>query len=607
MATSECGEPERRFGRTRSDSQHTEAWKRHIIRQLKYRDKAQKTLFQDLIRSYLSLLERCTQKAFITKGLLSVTRPLLHPSSEDSPSSLKRATGELAYQVVELQHEIKIKETCLEKQHARLRECQNDLGAVQLEHGRLQASVADVEEGNRLLKSKYDLLLERHQHTEQAYRKEELSGSELLEDMIRWKQQAAERMNSRNERRVRAREAGRNKHPEAASSKTFNFDEELQSASSPSSSSTSSSPSSPSFLRSESNERVERVQGRLFRSASATSPRFLGSIKGLFERKRRGSSICNLEEHISSPLGICLAARVPTKAVHLLDAHELGINAVRFSPRSNLLATGGTDRVIKLWDIAAGMLHYRGTLDGSNEGITSIEFDSTGTRILAASYDNSALFWRLDDFVPKFTLTGHSRKVTAARFKSHLKQVVTGSADRTVKIWDLQRAACIRTIEVLSYCSDAVCSEYYIISGHYDRKIRFWDSRAASCTQEVPLQGRVTSLDISPNHRELLSCSRDESLQLVDLRMSNARMAFRADGFKCGSDSTKAIFSPDGSYLVAGSADGAVYIWNVGTGKLETQLPDLHRSSVNAVAWSMSGEYVVSVDKSRKAILWSDI
>ena len=60
--------------------------------------------------------------------------------------------------------------------------------------------------------------------------------------------------------------------------------------------------------------------------------------------------------------------------------------------------------------------------------------------------------------------------------------------------------------------------------------------RSASCTQEVPLQGKVTSLDISPNHRDLLSCSRDESLQLVDLRMSNARMAFR-----CGELYSRAV------------------------------------------------------------------
>uniref|UniRef100_A0A8K9WP62 Anaphase-promoting complex subunit 4 WD40 domain-containing protein n=1 Tax=Oncorhynchus mykiss TaxID=8022 RepID=A0A8K9WP62_ONCMY len=165
----------------------------------------------------------------------------------------------------------------------------------------------------------------------------------------------------------------------------------------------------------------------------------------------------------------------------------------------------------------------------------------------------------------------------------------------------------IQTIEVLSYCSDVVCSEHVIVSGHYDRKIRFWDSRAASCTQEVPLQGKVTSLDISTDHRQLLSCSRDESLQVVDLRMNSSRICFRAEGFKCGCDSTKAIFSPDGSYLAAGSADGAVYIWNVNSGNLETRLPDMHSSSINAVAWSGSGEYVVSVDKSRRAVLWSGI
>lgn len=36
------------------------------------------------------------------------------------------------------------------------------------------------------------------------------------------------------------------------------------------------------------------------------------------------------------------------------EAHEQGINAVRFSSSSDLLATGGTDRVIKVWDIRAG-------------------------------------------------------------------------------------------------------------------------------------------------------------------------------------------------------------------------------------------------------------
>ncbi|XP_026119206.1 autophagy-related protein 16-2-like [Carassius auratus] len=573
----------------------SEAWKRHIIRQLKYRNRTQTSVFQDLIESYHSLLEKTNQRALITKGILgSGSRSSL---SEDSLASLKTSTGELAYQVVELQQRIQIKEVTLDEQHTKVYEVQNHLSVLASEHSVLQERVSEVQTRNRLLKQEYDSLLEQHRDMESTYRQEKLRSSEILENMILPKQQAADRMNHHNEKRVRAKEASLHKDLQMAASQNVNINEESGNV----------SPPKPSSPNPESSQRSERTHAPLLRSASATSPRILSSIRGLFESKIRGRSVCRSEEDLYIPLGVCLAARVPTKAIFTVDAHELGINAVRFSTSSNLLATGGTDRVIKLWGIEAGTLQNRGTLDGSNEGITSIEFDPTGTRILAASYDKSALFWRLEDSVPKLTLTGHSRKVTAARFKCSQKQVVTGSADRTVKIWDLQRAACIQTIEVLSCCSDVVCSEYLIISSHYDKKIRFWDSRAGSCTQEVPLQGRVTSLDLCPNHRQLLSCSRDDILQLVDLRKSNDRVAFRAEGFKCGSDSTKAIFSPDGSFLAAGSADGAVYIWNVNTGNLEKRLPEMHRASISAVAWSLSGEYVVSVDKSRRAVLWSDI
>ncbi|XP_015197133.1 protein Atg16l2 isoform X2 [Lepisosteus oculatus] len=568
-----------------------DSWKRHIARQLKQRDLAQKIMFQDVIRSYMVLLEKFKQKDQITRRLLGSAERCLPDSvsknssemavvqHEDQVTYLQKIGRELAYEVVDLQKSVRIKDSSLVGQRGRMSELKRRLGAVESECRSLRARVAEVQEGNRALKREYDSLLEQHRRMDETYRREEVRGSELLEDLIKGKELAAESMNSKNERRVQARAATLKKELETAVKKKVNIDI----------GSGNTQPTKRGALKEEVEEKAEKRPTRSFRM------------------RKRGSSVSSLEEDLCVPVGVCVVARVPAKALHVLDAHELGINAVKFSSSSKLLATGGTDRVIKVWDIKAGRMHSRGTLGGSNEGITSIEFDPTGTKILAASYDNSALFWKLDDCVPKLTLTGHSRKVTAAKFKCSLRQVVTGSADRTVKIWDLHRPACIRTIDVSSYCSDVVCSEYFIVSGHYDKKIRFWDSRASSCTQEVPAQGKVTSLDISLDHRQLLTCSRDESLQVMDLRMNNARMSFRADGFKCGSDSTKAIFSPDGSYVTAGSADGAVYIWNVNSGHLETCLSDMHCSSINAVSWSLSGEFVVSVDKSRRAVLWSDI
>lgn len=557
-----------------------DGWKRDIVRQLERRDRNQHAMFRDVIRLYSELLERTS----LTTGILSCSSR--RPSCDGaSISSLRTATGQLACRVLELQQQIEIKECEVEQQHARLLQDQQQLlGALDARRV-LQERVEQVRVKNGALKMEYDAMLELQREAESGLREEKIRGGHLLDDIIYLKKQAAARMNSRNERKSRAREV------QLAEVRVD----------SPSSAPTSRCPSPKTT---EDREAVRHNHPRLSRSSSATSPRILASIKGLFERRCVHSG---LDEDLACPAGMCVSAKVPVRALQVLEAHEQGINAVKFSATSDLLATGGTDRVVKLWDVRAGSLTHRATLTGSTEGITCVDFSTMAGWVLAASYDKSAQLWQHDESVPKLTLTGHLRKVTAARFTSGPHQVVTGSADKTIRRWDVQRAACVQVVEVASSCSDLVCCESCIISGHYDGAIRVWDGRTVGCVLELPGQEKVTSLAVSPDRRQLLSCCRHDCLQLFDLRGRSHEhfSVFRADGFKCGSDSTKAVFSPDGCFLAAGSADAAVYIWNLFTGKLETRLPDKHSSSISAVSWSSSGEYVVSVDKSRLAVLWS--
>ncbi|CAD1469783.1 unnamed protein product, partial [Heterotrigona itama] len=98
------------------------------------------------------------------------------------------------------------------------------------------------------------------------------------------------------------------------------------------------------------------------------------------------------------------------------------------------------------------------------------------------------------------TLTGHCGKVMAAKFLGEPSKVVTGSYDRTLKIWDLRSKACIETKFAGSSCNDLVTSDgagSTIISGHFDQRIRFWDTRAESSSNDILLEGKVTSLDLS--------------------------------------------------------------------------------------------------------------
>ncbi|KAL5005455.1 hypothetical protein ScPMuIL_018911 [Solemya velum] len=304
-------------------------------------------------------------------------------------------------------------------------------------------------------------------------------------------------------------------------------------------------------------------------------------------------------------MAICLSVSLPTKAQYVFDAHEGDVNAVRWSPSGKQFATGGADRRIKLWEYVNGKCELKGMLLGSNAGIMAVDFDFEETLLLGASNDFASRVWSLSDLRLRHTLTGHSGKVLAAKFMADAK-VVSGSHDRTLKVWDLHSRACTKTIFAGSSCNDLITMHSTnIISGHFDKRVRFWDSRSENSTNEILLSGRLTSLDLSTDRYSLLCCTRDDTLKVLDLRMNQVSQTLCDDNFRVGCDWCRAVFSPDGSYAVAGSGDGALFIWNISKNKVEKVLRE-HNHSVVACSWHPVGSFVVSCQRQKKAILWSD-
>ncbi|XP_029062807.1 autophagy-related protein 16-2 isoform X3 [Monodon monoceros] len=525
---------------------------------------------------------------------------------QEEEEGLRLVCGEMAYQVVEKSAALGTLESQLEERQSRLAALEARVAQLQEAREKQEGQVDARRALNAAQRAAYEALRVHVGHQEAALRRLEEEARDLLDRLVRRKARAAAERNLRNERRERAKQARVSQELKKAAKRTVSISESPDTLGDGirEEADTLALAAEPAFLESEAGEKWKRP----FRSASATSltlSRCVDVVKGLLDfKKRRGHSVGGAPEQRYQSIPVCVAARLPTRAQDVLDAHLSEVNAVRFGPSSSLLATGGADRLILLWNVVGGRLEANQTLEGAGGSITSVDFDPSGSQVLAATYNKAAQLWKVGEAQSKETLSGHTDKVTAAKFKLTMHQAVTGSRDRTVKEWDLGRAYCSRTINVLSYCNDVVCGDHVIISGHNDQKIRFWDSRGPRCTQVIPVQGRVTSLSLSHDQLHLLSCSRDDTLKVIDLRVSNVRQVFRADGFRCGSDWTKAVFSPDRSYALAGSWDGALYIWDVDTGKLESSLRGPHCAAVNAVAWCYSGSHVVSVDQARKVVLW---
>ncbi|ELT97615.1 hypothetical protein CAPTEDRAFT_224280 [Capitella teleta] len=302
----------------------------------------------------------------------------------------------------------------------------------------------------------------------------------------------------------------------------------------------------------------------------------------------------------------CACVSIPNKAMQSFEAHDGEVNAVKWSPSGRLFATGGSDRKLKLWEVVNGKCETKGILSGSNAAIMSVDFDFEEKHILAASNDFASRVWTLSDQRLRHTLTGHSGKVLTAKFMGECRRVASGSHDRTIKIWDLSSKACIKTIFAGSICFDLVTVDYNnIISGHFDRRVRFWDTRTDSSSNEISLQGRVTALDLSFDKNTLLCCSREDTVKLIDLRKNAVCATLSADGFRVGADWTRAVFSPNGEFVMAGSSDGTVYIWNVAKNRVEKALRE-HNHAVMACSWNPNGQSLLTCDKQKQVVYWAD-
>jgi WD40 repeat protein len=244
------------------------------------------------------------------------------------------------------------------------------------------------------------------------------------------------------------------------------------------------------------------------------------------------------------------------------------------------------------------------TITGHSSYVNTLAISPDGQTLVSGSADKTIKVWNLSIGQEILTLKSHLNPINTLVISPDGQTLVSGSADKTIKVWNLSTGQEVRTLKGHSNPVNSliISSDWQtLLSGSADKTIKVWN---LSTGQEIrTLTGNfsyVNTLAISPDGQTLASGSADKIIKIWNLSTGEEIRTLK------GHDSyvnTLAI-SPDGQTLLSGSADKTIKVWNLSTGQ-EIRTLRGHDSWVKSLAISPDGQTLVSGSADNTIKIWN--
>jgi len=266
---------------------------------------------------------------------------------------------------------------------------------------------------------------------------------------------------------------------------------------------------------------------------------------------------------------------------HLDDVLSSSVN----EDSQNVLSCA-RDRTLRLWDIKSSAL-----VKTSNEqGIVSVCcIAPNGRWYIACGDDFKIKIWETrsmrDSKIAVAELVGHTAKVTACVISRDSKLIVSGSLDKTSKVWRIKDPKHVQQPELLYTLNghtegilDVCISEdvKYVVTASQDKTLRIWDTRNGEIYKVLSgHKAAVNACALSSDGKLLVTASEDSSLKLWTVTDNKEpRSFFGTNGYK------SVTFSPDAKFIISISNDKVLKIWDTNSEFLVTAINNISCGSL---------------------------
>lgn len=236
--------------------------------------------------------------------------------------------------------------------------------------------------------------------------------------------------------------------------------------------------------------------------------------------------------------------------------------------------------------------------------ISAVAFSPNGESILTGSYDKTARLWNVKSQKIINTFSAHQDAVWAVTFSPNGQSILTGSDDKTARLWDVKSGKLIHTFRIHLEAVRAVAFSpdgQFILTGSTDQTARLWNLQSKKLIHTFRgHQDAVWAVAFSPDGQSILTGSWDQTVRLWSVKTKKLIHSFRGH-----QGAVRAIdFSSDGQFILTGSDDNTARLWDVKSGKL-IYIFNGHEDAVTAVSFSPDDQYMISGSLDNTSRLWN--